>query len=539
MSDLVSRPTGLSDQGWTPQEVSAAPTGVVPPLFTHQAHDQPRKKRGKRGRRLVVTAVVCTMLCALVSRPAYADPGNTVPDQGARPVPNGQIVYPGEGTSSASAGAGYTATPAIGPLASQIMSEDVAVQALGEQVKQLQIDMGTAQDTAKGAQQTWQQAVAKVNDLQARNDSAAADAYKAAAGLGPLGDHANDLHQFSILVPGMGGQPGGDEAARDLLRAQDEEKAAEKAYRLADTAATDATNKFNTTNADFQSRSTALATLKSQNSTEYAQAVAATDAYEQSLGGANLADNQNIDGMQANPKAMEAVNWALSKLGAPYVWGTEGPITFDCSGLAYWSYGKVGVRVPRVANAMYHGTHAIVATRTSRGDLLLPGDLVYFATNPDDWRTIYHMGIYIGGGRMVQAPSTGDVVKISPVSWSHFFGATRIFDPVPKTGAPATPPTGGGSAASTPSPTPSTSHSASPSPSPSVSHSTPPTPPVSPSPSQSTSPSPSASASASHSASPTPKASNSQSSSPSPSVAATKSPSASPAAAASASHSAS
>jgi cell wall-associated NlpC family hydrolase len=303
----------------------------------------------------------------------------------------------------------------------------------------------------------------------------------------------------------MGGQPGGQEAARDLLRAQQEEKAANDAYQTASKVAQEMRGKFTNLNNSFTQRSTALVALKAHNSTEYAKAVAQSDAYEQSLGG-NLALNQNIDGMQANPKAIQAVNWAMSKRGSPYIWGTEGPNTFDCSGLAYWSYGKVGVHVPRVAANMYHGTQAIVASRNSRGDLLLPGDLVYFATNPSDWRTIYHMGIYIGGGRMVQAPSTGDVVKVSSVSWSRFYGATRIFPPVPKTGATATPTptTGAGTGGHTTPPTSTPPSSTPPS-------STPPssTPPSSPPPSSAPPSTPPSSAAAQPSPSHSPAAASS------------------------------
>src|SRR5690349_20434952 len=428
-------------ESWEPPAFEIPPPTVLP------IEPRPRPKHARRPARLrplAMTTALCTLVCALIATPVSADPGNSVPDSGQRPLPAGQIVWPGGQTGTAG-NTGYVATPAIGPFASQVMSEDIAVQALGEQVKQLQIDLQGIQQTAKSAEAALQQAQSDVADLQARADSAAADAYKAAAGLGPLGDYASDLHNLSVLAPGVGGQPGGQEAARDLLRAQQQEKTAEAAYQMANQAAQDLQLKFNNLDAQFKQLNAALVDLKTKNAAEYAKAVAQNDAYEQSLGG-NLPVSQNIDGMQANPKAIQAVNWALSKRGSPYVWGTEGPDTFDCSGLAYWSYGKVGVRVPRVAANMYHGTQAIVATRFSRGDLLLPGDLVYFATNMGDWRTIYHMGIYIGGGYMVQAPSTGDVVKVSPVTWSRFFGATRIFPPVPKPGAtpePPPPPTGG------------------------------------------------------------------------------------------------
>src|SRR5690349_6095231 len=416
-------------------------------------------------------ATVCTLLCLLIPQPANADPGNSVPDSGQRPLPAGQVVMPG-GTTTGTTSTGYVATPAIGPFASQVMAEDIAVQALGEQAKQLQIDLQAAQQTANAAEATLHQAQSNVADLQARADSAAADAYKAAAGLGPLSDYASDLHNLSILAPGVGGQPGGEEAAHDLLRAQQQEKSARAAYDMANKVAQDLQLKFNNADATFKQRTAALVDLKTKNAAEYAKAVAQNDAYQQSLGG-NLPISQNIDGMTANPKAIQAVNWALSKRGSPYVWGTEGPDTFDCSGLAFWSYGKVGVRVPRVAAYMYHGTQAIVPTRQSRGDLLLPGDLVYFATNMNDWHTIYHMGIYIGGGYMVVAPSTGEFVRVSPVTWSRFFGATRIFPPVPRAGG-AVPPIliGGtqghpspssGPTSHTPSPTPSASHSTSPS----------------------------------------------------------------------------
>jgi len=197
----------------------------------------------------------------------------------------------------------------------------------------------------------------------------------------------------------------------------------------------------------------------------------------------NLVDSPVIDGMVASPKAIQALNYALSKVNiAWYVWGDEGPDTFDCSGLAYWAYGKVGVTVPRVAADMYHGTHAIRATKDRLGDQLLPGDLVYFATDKGDWRTIYHMGIYIGGGKMVNAPTSGQKVKIAEVKWSRFFGATRIFDAVGSPNATQTPaPTATSaspvptSTSASPSPSSSQSPSATPSASPSESHSPSPT----------------------------------------------------------------
>jgi cell wall-associated NlpC family hydrolase len=455
-------------------------------------------------RQVAMAAVACTMLCALVTRPAYAADTTTsgAPDGGARPIPAGALSFPGQGTST-----GNPVPPApptvLGPLASQVNTETIALQTLDQQLTQAKIDLDSATSTADTAKKTLDDTTSKVVTLRAKADQAAADAYKAAAGLGPLDNHANELHQLSILVPGMAPQPGDEGSARDLLRAQQEQTAAKTAHDLAAHAQTTSQDKFTSVKASYDSQKASLDALITQNSTAYAAIIAANDAYEQSLGGANLAGNASIDGLQANPKALQAVAAAMTRLGDPYVWGAEGPHQFDCSGLAWWSYRQVGVTVPRVANAMYHGTTAVPAARSSRGDLLLPGDLVYFATNPNDWRTIYHMGIYIGGGRMVMAPTTGDVVKVSPVTWSRFFGATRIFAPVPAPGAPPTPTT---HPTPTPTPTPSattgptqgpTTTPTSPTPTATQGSNPPPTPSTTPTPS----PSPAASATPSMSSS--------------------------------------
>jgi cell wall-associated NlpC family hydrolase len=107
---------------------------------------------------------------------------------------------------------------------------------------------------------------------------------------------------------------------------------------------------------------------------------------------------------------------ALTKLGSPYVWGAAGPTTFDCSGLVVWAYGQVGKPgLPHYTGDLYQ-----LGTKVSRGSLRA-GDLVYFGSN------LHHMGIYVGGGKFLQAPQTGDVVKISELSTrSDFAGANRI-----------------------------------------------------------------------------------------------------------------
>ena len=109
----------------------------------------------------------------------------------------------------------------------------------------------------------------------------------------------------------------------------------------------------------------------------------------------------------------EIMSIARRYLGAPYVWGADGPNSFDCSGFTMFVYRQVGVSLPHSSRAQIN-----CGQRVSRGDLQ-PGDLVFFGS------PIHHVGIYAGGGMYIHAPHTGDVVKISSMSRGDFAGACR------------------------------------------------------------------------------------------------------------------
>jgi cell wall-associated NlpC family hydrolase len=106
------------------------------------------------------------------------------------------------------------------------------------------------------------------------------------------------------------------------------------------------------------------------------------------------------------------VGIAMRYLGVPYVWGGASPSGFDCSGLVAYVYAQVGVSLPHYTGAQY-----AVGVPVSR-DQLEPGDLVFF-------NGLGHVGIYIGGGQMIHAPHTGDVVKISNIN-SGWYAATYV-----------------------------------------------------------------------------------------------------------------
>ncbi|PYC85490.1 peptidase P60 [Streptomyces tateyamensis] len=123
-------------------------------------------------------------------------------------------------------------------------------------------------------------------------------------------------------------------------------------------------------------------------------------------------------------QASGAIYFAQTKLGTPYLWGGEGLPSqagrFDCSGLTQAAYASVGITLPRVANDQwYAGQHP---TR----DQLRPGDLVFFATDLNDPRSIHHVGIYVGGGYMINAPHTGAVIRYDTIDQPDYIGATRV-----------------------------------------------------------------------------------------------------------------
>jgi peptidoglycan DL-endopeptidase CwlO len=109
--------------------------------------------------------------------------------------------------------------------------------------------------------------------------------------------------------------------------------------------------------------------------------------------------------------AQIAVDTALAQQGKPYVWAAEGPGSYDCSGLMLYAYAAAGINLPH-SSAM----QSQMGTPVSRSELR-PGDLVFF------YSPVSHVGMYVGNGNMVHAPTFGDVVKVASIdamgSYSH------------------------------------------------------------------------------------------------------------------------
>jgi cell wall-associated NlpC family hydrolase len=115
-----------------------------------------------------------------------------------------------------------------------------------------------------------------------------------------------------------------------------------------------------------------------------------------------------------NGNVQAVLDAAYSMIGTPYRWGGSSPETgFDCSGFTMWAWSHAGVSLPH-SSAMQYSSLPHVA----REDLQ-PGDLVFF------YSPISHVGIYVGGGSMIDSPHTGTVVQVRPVNWDSFVGAAR------------------------------------------------------------------------------------------------------------------
>ncbi|MFD6949845.1 hypothetical protein A6A08_21260 [Nocardiopsis sp. TSRI0078] len=107
-----------------------------------------------------------------------------------------------------------------------------------------------------------------------------------------------------------------------------------------------------------------------------------------------------------------AAEWALEQVGKPYLWGGTGPHAFDCSGLTMQAWAAAGVSIPRVTTDQVNA-----GTRIGLGELQ-PGDLLFYDTGSG--ASPSHVTMYVGGGQMVNAPRTGQLIRVEPVDGDYY-----------------------------------------------------------------------------------------------------------------------
>jgi cell wall-associated NlpC family hydrolase len=121
------------------------------------------------------------------------------------------------------------------------------------------------------------------------------------------------------------------------------------------------------------------------------------------------------------PQAITAIRYALAQLGKPYIWGGTGPAGYDCSGLTMMAYGAAGITLPRTTFQQVNaGTPVFSLTR------LRPGDLIFTPGSDGTPAHPGHVGMYLGSALVIQAPQTGDTIKITPLHGYWSANATAI-----------------------------------------------------------------------------------------------------------------
>ena len=302
------------------------------------------------------------------------------------------------GTSQAQT---VSSQPSLKDLVAEATQLSNEVDSLGQQYDSLKIQLGHANSEVKIA-----------NQAAARAEAAMAGSQKAVAQLAAMGYMNGGMDPtLQMLTSGNPDlflsqastvQQLNDEAGMRLSTLQREQLAAERAQTTAKEEIATADELQTQINGKVK---TIHAKLDVLNSSAMSQAMAVfskTGSYPDIV----LPEATNV--------GTTALRAALTQRGKPYVWGAAGPDSYDCSGLVMWAFAQEGISLPH-----YTGDQWNSGMHVSRADLE-PGDLVFFFAD------ISHVGLYIGNGLMVDAPSTGQVVQVQPVFWDSYVGAVRI-----------------------------------------------------------------------------------------------------------------
>jgi cell wall-associated NlpC family hydrolase len=162
------------------------------------------------------------------------------------------------------------------------------------------------------------------------------------------------------------------------------------------------------------------------------QAAAARTAAAQHVSAGSSSGPATTAGAGSSSAVETAISAAREYLGTIYAWGggslsgpsegwgiDDGVVGFDCSGLTRYAYAQAGITIPRNSSAQYLGL-----PKVSRSDLQR-GDLVFWATNTSSASTIHHVALYLGNSQILEAPESGEVVRITAMRWGGFIGGAR------------------------------------------------------------------------------------------------------------------
>lgn len=378
---------------------------------------------------VTISAAVAAALAALFAPvPAMAAPsvdGQSlaagVPDAGSRPTATGSLVLPSTPISTTT----VSSIPgsATSPVLQQIEKGRAEVDQLGDELLKLKADRDLAQTTVTTAQQKVTDTQTNLQGAQSEAVTAASQGLQQAAAVPPgaLDSGLLGLDQLARLQRGE--KPTDASAVQRLEAAQIATQVALDEQTLATEKYTGLVTDYTKLNTKLTQKQTAQNKYEAAHKTELDAAEALAAATDQALGSQYLSGTSA--GRGADPRAVQALQYALAQRGDPYVWSEEGPDEYDCSGLMYAAYHSVNFPLVRVSRDQYWQTRNKAVDRYS----LLPGDLLFWSYT-NSWTGIHHVAMYAGDGMMIEAPRTGLNVRLVPVRWSTLFGATRVFGSV-------------------------------------------------------------------------------------------------------------
>ncbi|WP_162907256.1 C40 family peptidase [Allorhizocola rhizosphaerae] len=382
-------------------------------------------------RERVGTVVLTALIVGGVAIPAHAEPApgskiTAVPDAGDRPATyNGVPPLP----------TGVLATPASFPLTpleylrKQVEVATAEAQSLAERVTELDEEFEAARIATAWAEHEWSNADAKLKEARAAAVKAAVDAYMAANGAPRGFEHGSGWSDVQRLRPDRA-DDFSESTAFELDRATAAEKSAAEALEKAKATQKVAEENLTIAKDAYMQRDQGRLLLQ-----ERFLVLQTEEERKRERDDAKLVDydpGKSSDGKVAHPDAQKVVRYALQQLGKPYRFSEEGPDYFDCSGLTWAGYYRlIGLKwFPRVSKDQYQAT---ASKRIVNLDALLPGDLLFYASDKSNPRTIHHVMIYLGDSRVVHATGSGDKVKISKINLgagSPVDFATRVIDAV-------------------------------------------------------------------------------------------------------------
>ncbi len=381
-------------------------------------------------RAVAVSAMIVALLSLGDASPAVADtrssPTPTAPTVSLPTIPavdadvtagQSAVRLLSKAISLSSTGADDTALAAALAVAQQRL--DTAAQ----RTRSAQADAAAADRAAARATIAVASAQGDLNEMSSAVKQAAVALYVGGAGSLNVNPAAGPLEIYAADYLQSADGPYGVLARRRTaaLRLKQLERSATAAKRAAAAALLAATKALSVENVEVARLEGELRSLSDHSAALLAadhEALAAQVAKEVVPGGGSLQFTPRRPLPAPVPTTSVALTWAFAELGRPYQWGAAGPSSFDCSGLTQFVWRAAGVQIPRVAAEQYTWTVPVPV------DELLPGDLVFFGTTD-----IHHVGIYIGGGLMINAPHAGDVVRVSPIWWSDLAGFGRVHAP--------------------------------------------------------------------------------------------------------------